>query len=175
MCIHVYIQKKNKKKPIFRIFILNTRRRMTNNYSNSNGSNIRRFHNVINDCNVYILVWLEDNDNNANEKAIEMQEQLKQTINQIKVFNDPDECVDFLTDLTNQKVIFVISTKLRRIVVPAVHDFPQLKSVYIYNFDNNNITECYTNENEKVKFINMIFAYNTLYLLSGKRSLYTIK
>jgi hypothetical protein len=60
-----------------------------------------------------------------------MQKKLKQVINRFKAFDDLDECVDYLTGLVNQKVVFIVSETSGPIVVPVVNDFPQLKAVYV--------------------------------------------
>ena len=95
---------------------------------------IRRFQNVINDSGVYTLIWLKKNFD-ADDESIEVQKKLKQAINQVKVFDDLDECVDYLTDLVHQKVIFIVSDTFGRTIVPIVNDFPQMKTIYIYSFD----------------------------------------
>ncbi len=53
-----------------------------------------------------------------------MQKKLKQAVNQFKVFDDLDECIDYLTGFVNQKVVFIVSETSGRVVLPVVNDFP---------------------------------------------------
>ncbi len=109
---------------------------------------IRRFQNITNESGLYTLIWLGKNVEENNE-SVETQKKLKQAIDQLKVFEDLDECVDYLTDLVDQKVVMIVSESSGRIVVPVVNDFPQLKAVYVYSFEKKMI-EGWSKENEKV-------------------------
>jgi 3-phosphoglycerate kinase len=95
---------------------------------------VRRFQNVTNDFEIYTLIWFGKNVISDDENVV-MQKRLKEVINQFKVFDDLNEYVDYLTDLVHQKVVFIVSETSRHIVIPVINDFPQLKAVYVYNFD----------------------------------------
>lgn len=112
---------------------------------------IRRFQNVTNDSEAYTLIWFSKNVN-ANDENIKIQKKPRQIINRFKVFDDLDECVNYLTDLINQKVVLIVSEPSEHLVIPVVNDFPQLSAVYIYSPDVTT-TEEWTPENKKVKSI----------------------
>ncbi len=115
----------------------------------TNNRPLRRFQNVTNDSETYRLIWLGKNIN-ADDESVKTQKKLKQTINQFEVFEDLDAYVNHLTDLVDQKIVFIVSETFGRIVVPVIHDFPQVRAAYVYSFDEQ-ATEGWPKENKKVK------------------------
>ncbi|UJR06961.1 hypothetical protein I4U23_011249 [Adineta vaga] len=87
---------------------------------------------------------------NTDSERFEIQKKLKRAINHFKIFDDLDECVDYLTDLENQIVMLIISDASGPIIIPAVNDFPQLKAIYVYSVDKK-MAEEWTKENKKIK------------------------
>ncbi|CAF0820684.1 unnamed protein product [Didymodactylos carnosus] len=79
----------------------------------------------------HTLVWL-DRDVNSTEDNLITQKKLRQAVNQIRVFDNTDECLNFLTDLKDQKIALIVSGSYGRRIVPLVHDFRYLTSVYVY-------------------------------------------
>ena len=111
---------------------------------------IRRFQNVTNDSETYTMIWLRTNFD-INNDNFEIQKKLKRVINDFKSFDDLDECIDYLSDLIDEKVIFIVADTIGCIIIPFISDFPQLKSIYIYKVDKK-IKEEWTEEYEKVIF-----------------------
>jgi hypothetical protein len=58
--------------------------------------------------------------------------QLRQVINNINTFTDVDRCIDFITDIKEEKTFMMISGALSQISIPVVQDIPQVSSVYIF-------------------------------------------
>ncbi|CAF4691391.1 unnamed protein product, partial [Rotaria sp. Silwood2] len=61
--------------------------------------------------------------------------QFQRIVSSIETFTDIDECVDFLTDIKDQQVFFIVSDKTSETFVPLIHDVPQIDSIYIF-YDN---------------------------------------
>ena len=55
--------------------------------------------------------------------------QLRRIIDSAQIFTDVNQCVDFLTDIKDQKVFLILFDE---ILVPLIHDAPQLDSIYIF-------------------------------------------
>src|ERR1700722_4121970 len=80
----------------------------------------------------FTLIWL---DSSINESDIDFKyslTQLRQIVNTIDTFTDADECVDFLTELKDEKGFMLVSGTLGQSIVPLIHDVPQLYSIYVF-------------------------------------------
>ena len=57
----------------------------------------------------FIIVWLDaDNDLHAENNQNDLI-QLHQLVNRLELFNDVDECVDYMTDVKHEKVFLIVS------------------------------------------------------------------
>jgi hypothetical protein len=54
---------------------------------------------------------------------------LHRTVYSVRTFSEYEPCVDFLTDVKDQKVFFIMSGVLGEIILPSIHDVPQLDSI----------------------------------------------
>ena len=79
-----------------------------------------------------LLVFLDDH---TNEKRSENHTQIRQFINSIEIFTNPDECVDFVTDIKHNKVFLIVSIVLGKYIVPVLHEFSQICSIYLLYSD----------------------------------------
>jgi tetratricopeptide (TPR) repeat protein len=52
-------------------------------------------------------------------------------VNNINIFTDPDECVDFLTDLEDTKTVLIVDDTIGQQIMPLIDDIPQLDHVYV--------------------------------------------
>jgi hypothetical protein len=84
-----------------------------------------------NDFDSAQLLWL-DQDINAIEQNLNIQNILKEFTSDFYAFDDCDSCVDHLTDGADRKVVLIIAERLGHRIIPVVHDFLQLKAVYIH-------------------------------------------
>jgi hypothetical protein len=75
---------------------------------------------------------------------------LQSIVNSIKTFTDSDKCVDFLTDIKDEKVFMIISDYLGQEVLSLIVDIPQLHSIYVH-CNHQAAHEQWTNESKKVK------------------------
>jgi hypothetical protein len=55
----------------------------------------------------------------------------------IYTFVDPDVCIDFLTEITDQtkKIIMIIAGMFAKQVVPVIEDWPQINSILVFHND----------------------------------------
>jgi hypothetical protein len=82
----------------------------------------------------FSLIWLDTNVHITKDN-IDSQVKLREAINFLQIFDQVDECEENIKSIDNEKVVFIVSGRLEREVVPRLHDLPQLKCVYVYCFD----------------------------------------
>ena len=58
------------------------------------------------------LIWLDANLNTSNNDYDHAITELRHSVNSIDTFTDVDQCVDFLTDIEDGKVLMIISSDL---------------------------------------------------------------
>ncbi len=80
----------------------------------------------------FVLIWLSDDIDKSDVKFQNAIIQLRRFANIINIFTDPDQCVDFLSEITNEKAYILISGILGQRIVPLIHDISQLDLVYIF-------------------------------------------
>ncbi|CAF3884031.1 unnamed protein product [Adineta steineri] len=82
----------------------------------------------------YSLLCLDECMDEANQEYQNILTQLKTNTDNIKVFKQRDECVDFLTDAEEDIMSFlVLENTMARHILPLMNDIPQLHSVYIFS------------------------------------------
>ncbi|CAM4861691.1 unnamed protein product [Rotaria socialis] len=85
----------------------------------------------------FLLVWLHDNlDENNNEFQLSLTE-LRAIVYTLEYFSDPDQCIDYLTSIKDEKIFLIVSGKFAENVVSLIHQMPQLDTIFGF-FDNNN-------------------------------------
>ena len=92
----------------------------------SNGIAPRERENV--EC--FILVYL--NSISPDESVIK---HLRSLVNFIKIFDDIDDCMAFINDVSNEKVIFISSNSFRPVILPKIEDLQQILNIYILSDD----------------------------------------
>jgi hypothetical protein len=73
----------------------------------------------------FIVIWLDSNMSEMND----LTSKLHRTVYSVRTFSEYEPCVDFLTDVKDQKVFFIMSGVLGEIILPSIHDVPQLDSI----------------------------------------------
>lgn len=56
---------------------------------------------------------------------------IQEVISSTKTFSSPDECVDFITDITNANIFLIISHPIGELVVSILHEFEQVCAIYV--------------------------------------------
>ncbi|CAF1352040.1 unnamed protein product [Rotaria sordida] len=99
-----------------------------------------------------LLIWLDaDFDESKNDYKQSM-EQLRNTISTIITFTDADQCVDYLTDIKDEKVFLIVSGSLGQYIISEIQACPQLNSVYVF-CDNQSMHEHWAKIIPKIKGI----------------------
>jgi hypothetical protein len=75
-------------------------------------------------------MWLDGNiDDINNEDYRDSINKLHQPVN---TFTGIDECIDFISDIKEEKVFMMVSGTLSKIIVPIIQEISQVSSVYIF-------------------------------------------
>ena len=83
----------------------------------------------------YSLIWLDSTSATSKDLA-DAQKQLRKQIQCLKTFCDAEQCKTYIQSLgKEERVIFVVSYRLAREVIPEIHSLQQILSVYLYAFD----------------------------------------
>jgi len=82
----------------------------------------------------FSLLWLDANVHKTDDN-IKSQRKLREAINFLQIFDQVDQCEENIRKIEYEKVVFIVSGRLGREIVPRLHDLPQLNSVYVYCLD----------------------------------------
>ena len=77
--------------------------------------------------------------------------QLQNMVNEFNVFADIDECIDYITDFDDTKIILIIKETIGHEILSLIHNISQIDSIYI--FCNKKSNENQWTKSEKVKGI----------------------
>ncbi len=79
------------------------------------------------------LVWLDSNtDEVNNDNSINIITKLREVINAVEKFTDVDECIDFISNIEDEKIFMIYSGELGQIIIPLIHDMAQINHFYIF-------------------------------------------
>jgi septation ring formation regulator EzrA len=57
---------------------------------------------------------------------------LQQIISTINIFVDVDECIDFITDIKEEKIFMIVSGVFNPVIISFFQDISQVSCVYIF-------------------------------------------
>jgi Tfp pilus assembly protein PilF len=81
----------------------------------------------------FCLVWLDGSiDEINNDDSRRCITQLRQVVNTVNTFINVDECIEFINGLKEKKTFMISSGALGQAIVRAVHDKPQVITIYIF-------------------------------------------
>jgi len=101
----------------------------------------------------FLLIWLDGSiDEVNNDDCRNSITKLQQVVNQVNTFTNMDECIDFITNITQEKVFMIVSGTFSQIIVPVVQDISQVSCIYIF-CENKAQHEKWTQQWPKVKGI----------------------
>ncbi|CAF1483615.1 unnamed protein product [Adineta ricciae] len=75
-----------------------------------------------------IFIWLKTNDTNCQDTSTQLQD----IVTTAYTFEDSDECIDFITTVTDNKVCLILAASLERHTIPCIHEISQLDSIFIF-------------------------------------------
>ena len=85
-----------------------------------------------NHLETFSLIWL---DVNPNENG-DTEEKLRSVINYLKNFQNINQCQQFIEQTTQRdRLILVVSGQMGQEIVPLIHHFRQVISIYVYCMD----------------------------------------
>ncbi len=79
----------------------------------------------------FTCLWLDHTVNSA-EDNIKTQKELRQIINDLRTFDNSDQCEKYIRQITEQKVVLIVSGALGQQLVPRLHDLPQFSACYVF-------------------------------------------
>ncbi|CAF3992396.1 unnamed protein product [Rotaria sordida] len=98
----------------------------------------------------FLLVWLDADFDESKDHYNKSIQDLQRIVATITTFTDADQCVDFLSDIEDEKVFMIVSDALGQHIVPEIQALPQLHSIYVF-CDNQSIHQQWTKTIPKVK------------------------
>jgi tetratricopeptide (TPR) repeat protein len=79
------------------------------------------------------LIWLDSRiDEVNNDDSVNIITKLRQVVNAVNKFTDVDKCIEFITNIENEKIFMICSGELGQTTVPIIHDMAQINCVYIF-------------------------------------------
>jgi tetratricopeptide (TPR) repeat protein len=80
----------------------------------------------------FVVIWLDKEidktKENQDSKAL-----IRHTVrNQLKTFDNPDECVDYIITEHNKRVFLIVSGSFGYYLVPLIYQLPQIQIIYVF-------------------------------------------
>jgi hypothetical protein len=104
----------------------------------------------------FACLWLDQTVDSTQDNLMTQQE-LRQVINHLRTFNNSDECEEYIRQVTQEKVVLIVSGALGRQIIPRIHDLLQLSSFYVFCQDKK-ANEQWANKYHKVKHLTISLA-----------------
>jgi hypothetical protein len=79
----------------------------------------------------FLLIWLDANIDESNEDSHHALTQLQQIVSAINTFTTDDQCINFLTQVKDEKAFMIVSDAFSQRIIPFIHDMSQLDSIYV--------------------------------------------
>lgn len=98
----------------------------------------------------FLLVWFAVNGEESRDDFHGSITQLQLVVNTIKIFNDIDQCIDYLTEDKIETVFIIVPVNFAQHIVPLIHHVPQLDSIYVLS-DQNSMCRAWSNKWSKLK------------------------
>ncbi|UJR23426.1 hypothetical protein I4U23_026431 [Adineta vaga] len=97
-----------------------------------------------------LLVWLDSNIDNNNEDCQNTMKHLRRIVNDLNIYTNGDQCIQFIETIETCKVCMIISGSLGQHIVPQVHNLSPIDSIFIF-CGNKKQHEEWTKEWPKIK------------------------
>jgi tetratricopeptide (TPR) repeat protein len=98
----------------------------------------------------FIVICFDSNVDQSNENGTNWITEVQRIVDFVTIFTDTDDCVKFLTEVKNEKVLMIVSITFDQSMVPVFEEFAQVDSIYILGSDRT-IYETWTDKIMKVK------------------------
>jgi hypothetical protein len=83
-------------------------------------------------------------------------------VNFLKIFNDGDDCIAFINNIENEKIILIISDSFYHSVIPRIEELQQILTIYILLENNNQLDLSSTNSKIQGIFNNINHIYEQI-------------
>jgi tetratricopeptide (TPR) repeat protein len=80
----------------------------------------------------FLLIWVDGSIDEPSKDCQNTLAQLRSIVNDVNIFTQPDQCVQFLNGLQDEKAFVIASGALGQHLVPNIHALPQLDAIYIF-------------------------------------------
>jgi len=80
------------------------------------------------------ILWLDSEVNNSEDNLM-AQQKLFNTFDNVEIFEDENFCQQFIQSKPKQPVFLIVSGRLSRKIIPAIHPLEQVSGIYIYCMD----------------------------------------
>jgi hypothetical protein len=80
----------------------------------------------------YLLIWVDFGIDETKKDCQNMLAQLQSVVHDVNIFTQPDQGIDFLTDVDDIKAFLLVAGTIGQQIVPLIHDISHLDSIYIY-------------------------------------------
>ncbi len=108
-------------------------------------------------CEIFCLIWLDSNPDIYQTRDAE--QKLRSIINHLKIFQVARPCRKYIEQSSDKdRIVLIVSGQLGREIIPYIHDFRQVISVYVFCFNKKN-HEKWAAEHPKVKTSGQILLY----------------
>ncbi len=78
------------------------------------------------------LIWLDAHVNSSEENK-QAQEELCSIIRCFKTFENRNQCQEYIRSISpHNRIVLIVSGQFGREIVPKIHQFQQLSSIYVY-------------------------------------------
>ena len=78
------------------------------------------------------LVWVDNNIDVHDEETQDQLKKLRSIVDNIRLFTEIDECIQFSEEVKNERVSIITSGLLGEHLVPQIHHLPQVDAIYIF-------------------------------------------
>ncbi|CAF3239464.1 unnamed protein product [Rotaria sp. Silwood2] len=79
----------------------------------------------------FLLIWFDPNFDESKEDYKKSIKRLHDILATVAIFTDVDECIDFLTDVNNEKVFMIVPDTLGQHIILEIQECPQLTSIHV--------------------------------------------
>ncbi|CAF3884299.1 unnamed protein product, partial [Rotaria sp. Silwood1] len=80
----------------------------------------------------FIIIWLDPNTSESDVYSQNIISQLRCVSSWVGTFVDPDQCIDYLTEIENEKAFIIVSDNFGQQLVPLILDIPELFALYVF-------------------------------------------
>lgn len=81
----------------------------------------------------FLVIWLDTKIDELDDAYMNSIKHRRQTVNIVETFHDIDECIDYISQLQDEKTFLIFSDSLCEKVIPRIHHINQLYSIFVFD------------------------------------------